>query len=74
MVENDVFSANKIMNLFAKRSRSKAPLAAFLSHSRLVDLGSIASNLLRFPYHDAVSQGEGGWRERDDAREDGGME
>jgi hypothetical protein len=59
MVENDVSLVNKVMNLFAKRSRSKASSAASLSPARLENFGSIGFNFLHSSYCDTVSQGGG---------------
>ncbi len=59
MVGNDVSRVNKIMNLFAKRFRSKAPSASSLPHGRLANFGRIGFDFLRSPYYDTVSNGEG---------------
>jgi hypothetical protein len=56
MVENDVCMANKTMDLFAKRFRSKAPSAASLSLADLwTSKGRIGFDFLRSPYCNTVS-------------------
>jgi len=59
MVENDVSMISKIMNLFAKRSRSKAHSAAPLPSGRFVNLRRISFDFLHSPYNDTVSQESG---------------
>ena len=59
MVENDVSGVNKVMNLFAKRFRSKTLSPASLSHGQSGNFGKIGSDFLRSSYYDTVSRGEG---------------
>ncbi len=71
MVENDVSSVNKMMNLFAKRfrpafagvlraGRSKAPSAASLSHGRLVNFERTGFDFMDSPFsrYDLLGGGE----------------
>jgi hypothetical protein len=60
MVEIDVSMVNKIMNLFAKRFRSKAPSAATLSPGGFVNFCRIGFDSLPSPNCDTVSDGGGG--------------
>ncbi len=59
-VENGVCMVNKPMILFAKRFRSKAPLAASLPPGQFVDRPGTGCDFLLAPYCDTVSGGERG--------------
>jgi len=58
ILENDVCIGNKRMILFAKRFRSKAPLAASLSLGQFVNHRRIGFDFRITPYYDTASKGE----------------
>jgi hypothetical protein len=55
MVENDVCMVNKRMISFAKRFRSKAPLAVSLSPGQLVERRRVGFDFLPTPYSNTAS-------------------